>query len=268
MGKNLFLSIITAFIFSSCDMLECHPYDVNISGERGITHKNIGLIESATAGHTSLRFAMISDTQGWYDDTEDAVQAINKEEGLDFVLHGGDLSDYGMPKEFTMQRDILNKLNVPYLCVIGNHDCLGTGKEAYSAVFGPTNFAFTAGNVRFICLNTNALEYDYAEPIPDFGFMQRELSEIPPEVQQTVLLMHVKPFEMVFNNNVAHAFEAYVNEFPAVQFCLYGHEHKFQADDLFDDGVIYYQCPNIARRQYLIFTINDDNTHQYEIKSF
>ena len=87
-------------------------------------------------------------------------------------------------------------------------------------------------------------------------------------VIKTIFLLHVKPYELVFNNNVAQAFEAYITEFPGVQFCLYGHEHKFQADDLFGDGVIYYQCPNIAKRQYLIFTINDDDTYRYEIKSF
>lgn len=34
--------------------------------------------------------------------------------------------------------------------------------EAYRAVFGPLNYAFTAGDVRFLCLNTNALEFDYS----------------------------------------------------------------------------------------------------------
>ncbi len=269
MGRNLLLSLtfICATFLCSCEMLEYHPYDVDISGERGVTYKNIDLIETATAGHTSIRFAMISDTQGYYDETLDAVMDINRQ-NVDFVVHGGDLSDYGMAREFMNQRDIFNKLTVPYVCVIGNHDCLATGRESYEAVFGPLNFAFTAGDVRFLCLNTNALEYDYSEPVPDFGFMERELKNMPAMVKKTIFLMHVKPYELVFNNNVAQAFEAYITEFPGVQFCLYGHEHKFQADDLFGDGVIYYQCPNIAKRQYLIFTINDDDTYRYEIKSF
>lgn len=266
--NRLHLTIITAcLLLSSCDMLEIHPYDVNISGERGLTQKNIELIESSMSGRATVRFAMISDTQGAYDETLEAVKALNCE-NIDFVLNGGDLSDYGMPKEFMYQRDIHNKLKVPYLCVIGNHDCLGTGREAYEAVFGPLNFAFTAGDVRFICLNTNALEYDYTVPVPDFGFMERELADMSSEVKKTVFLMHVKPFEMVFNNNVAYAFQAYVNKFPGVQFSLYGHEHKFAADDLFDDGIIYYQCPNIKKGEYLIFTINADGTHQYELKTF
>ena len=51
----------------------------------------------------------------------------------------------------------MNGLHVPYVALIGNHDCLGTGAETYKAVFGPTNFSFIAGDVKFVCLNTNAL---------------------------------------------------------------------------------------------------------------
>ena len=83
---------------------------------------------------------------------------------IDFVIHGGDMSDFGVTKEFLWQRDIMNGLKVPYVALIGNHDCLGTGEETYKTVFGPTNFSFIAGNVKFVCLNTNALEYDYPSP--------------------------------------------------------------------------------------------------------
>lgn len=252
---------------TSCGLFETHPYDVDIYGDRDLTCKNIGLIESATPGRRSLRFAMISDTQGAYDETSAVVNAINREQ-VDFVLHGGDLSDYGMAKEFMRQRDIMDGFDAPYVCVIGNHDCLATGKDTYKAIFGPLNFAFTAGMVRFICLNTNALEYDYSCPVPDFGFLESELSCISPEIGITVFLMHVKPYEMVFNNNVAKTFQKYISSFPGEKFCLYGHEHQFKMDDLFGDGIIYYQCPDIAKRCYLLFTINEDNTYECELKSF
>ena len=88
------------------------------------------------------------------------------------------------------------------------------------------------------------------------------------EIEKTVFAMHVKPFEFVFNNNVAKIFQLYVNQFPKVQFCLYGHEHKFAVDDLFNDGVLYFQCPCIDKRIYLLFTIKEDGTYDYETVEF
>ncbi len=264
---RLFL-LLLPLCLSGCEMFESHPYDVHITGERNLTEKNIDLIEASTKGKKTLTFAMISDTQRWYDETEDVVKTLNARGDLDFVLHGGDQSDFGATEEFMLMRDIFNKLDMPYVCVLGNHDCLGTGEDTYRTIYGELNFAFTAGNTRFICLNTNALEYDYSEPVPDFDFIENELLDLPAEVEQTVFLMHVKPTELVFNNNVAKVFQAYIRQFPGVLFCLYGHEHKLSVDDLFGDGILYYQCPNIAQRIYLLFTLKEDGSYDYEAVEF
>jgi 3',5'-cyclic AMP phosphodiesterase CpdA len=250
-------------------MFEAHPYDGKVSGERDINAKNIERIETKLAGCKEFRFAMISDTQRWYDETVDAVNAINARGDIDFVVHGGDQSDFGATHEFEMQRDILNKLSMPYVIVLGNHDCLGTGEDTYKAIYGPTNFAFTAGNVRFLCLNTNALEYDYSEPVPDFTFLDNEAATVPEGVEKTIALMHVQPGNLIFNNNVAKLFQYCLWQFPSPQFCLYGHDHDLRVEDLFDDGLLYYQCPNIQKRIYLVFTIHPgDNDYDYEVVEF
>lgn len=269
MTNRLLLFTLLTVCLSACDMFESHPYDVHISGETGLTEKNINLIEEQLQGKKTFRFAMISDTQRRYDETVDAVNAINARGDIEFVVHGGDQSDFGATKEFMWMRDIFNDFDMPYVCVIGNHDCLGTGEDSYTTIYGDKNFAFTAGNVRFICLNTNALEYDYSEPVPDFDFMESELENLPAEVEKTIFVMHVRPGEeVVFNNNVDDIFEYYINRFPGVQFCLYGHEHQLTVDDLFGDGVLYYQCPSIEKRIYLVFTINEDGTYDYEPVEF
>ena len=86
---------------------------------------------------------------------------------------------FGARHEFELQRDILNKLNVPYVCVIGNHDCIATGEEAFRQIFGERDYSFTAGNVRFICLNTNALEFDRSQPVPNFDFIKTQVKTFP-----------------------------------------------------------------------------------------
>lgn len=261
------LLLLLAVLLWGCDMIESNPYDVRITGEKQLTYKNIELIEEATAGKSTIRFAMISDTQRFYDETVDAVNAINARDDIDFVLHGGDLTEYGATNEFLWQRDILERLQMPYVCVIGNHDCIATGIEAYQSLFGPLNFSFTAGDVRFVCLNTNSLEFDYSESVPDLGYIKNEIASMAPRVKKSVVLMHSRPYSEQFSNNVAQEFHQLLTRLPGLQFCVYGHGHNVTVDDLFGDGVIYYQCASAKKRTYLVFTIYE-NGYNYEVVEF
>lgn len=262
------LILVIICLTTACDMLESHPYDTRVTGETNINEKNIQRIESLLKGRKSFRFAVISDTQRWYDSTLDAVRSIRARQDIDFVLHGGDQSDFGVTKEFLWMRDILNQLDVPYVCAIGNHDCLGTGRDVFRTVYGDTNFAFTAGDMRFICLNTNALEYDYSEPVPDFDFMTAQLDKMRQDsLTRCAFLMHAAPQSDVFNNNVAGVFQHYLHMFPGLQFCMHGHTHALIVTDIYNDGILYYQCPNIDKRIYLVFTINEEG-YDYEAVEF
>ena len=116
--------LLLPLLAAGCDHIEYHPYDTDISGEQDINAKNIARIEAACRGRQTVRFAMISDTQRWYDETEKAVEALNARDDIDFVLHGGDLSDFGLKKEFMWQRDILNRLR-PDIVVHGDDWLVG-----------------------------------------------------------------------------------------------------------------------------------------------
>lgn len=264
---RLILLTVTVSL-SACDMLESHPYDVKISGEKHLTEKNTTLIETSLRDRKSFIFAMISDTQRGYDETKDAVKAINGMKNIDFVVHGGDFTEYGATREFEWQRDILSHLSVPYVSVIGNHDCIATGLETYKTVYGPLNYSFTAGDVIFLCLNTNALEFDYSVSVPDFTFLKEELQDIPSHITRTVVLMHAGPFSEQFNNNTAQEFHNLLKNFPGLQFCMYGHGHHVEVSDMFDDGIIYYECANIKKRSFLLFTIKEDGGYDYEVVEF
>lgn len=128
-----------------CEMFEAHPYDTFVRGEKNLNEKHIKRIETTLCGKDTIRFAFISDTQRWYDETKDFVRSINKRQDIDFVLHGGDLSDFGATHEFILQRDILFGLRMPWVSLLGNHDCLGTGENVFNEIFGTPNFHFVAG---------------------------------------------------------------------------------------------------------------------------
>lgn len=265
--KKLFTILLLPLLIYGCDVFDYHPYDGRLKGELGMNHKNITKIEEKLAGKTSFKFAFISDTQRWYDDTERVVKNINARTDIDFVIHGGDLSDFGLTNEFLWQRDILNKLRIPYVAIIGNHDCLANGQDIFYKVFGEFNYSFMAGNTKIVCLNTNALEHDYSHPIPDFKFIREQYNKDDLTHQKTIFAMHARPMSEQFNNNVADVFQDEINKFPSLQFCLNGHDHRMAIDDLFEDGIMYYGVPNIHKRQYFIFTITDDK-YEYEVVEF
>ena len=108
------IALLTAAVFSTACQVEYHPYDTRIDGPTGINARNIARIEKACAGRRTIRFAQISDTQRWYDETEDAVRALNARDDIDFVIHTGDLADFGMRDEFERQRDILDRLRLRF----------------------------------------------------------------------------------------------------------------------------------------------------------
>lgn len=250
--------------FHACDMFEAHPYDAYVRGEKNLNEKNIRTITTNLKEKKQLRFAFISDTQRWYDETKDMVADINKRDDIDFVIHGGDLSDFGATHEFILQRDIMLGFRMPWIALLGNHDCLGTGEDTFARIWGNPNYYFQAGNILFICLNTNCMEYDYSEPVPNFSFLENLMNNLPEDVEKTIVVMHVPPFDLEFNNNVANVFQLYLKEFPNLQFCLNGHAHHYKVNEFFNDGILYYQTPCAKYRGYIVFTITEEG-YEHEL---
>lgn len=244
---------------------------------------------------TPFKFAFITDTQGAMNDMADAIEIIRQRGDIDFIIHGGDQTDFGLPKEFMWCRDMLEESGLPYIAVIGNHDCLGNGDDTFNYMYGPENFSFNVGPVHFVCLNTVALEYDYSHPVPDFGFIKDDCDAVkslnesaPGSITHTVIVMHSQPYDVQFNNNVADPFNHYISQYPgldaesgiilngshdfmagkkAMGFCINGHNHSTDFSDLFGNGILYYQCANMAKRTFFVFTMTDDG-YEFEQVDF
>lgn len=257
--------VVVMTLLAGCDMMDFHPYDVRISGEQGLTAKNVALIERLCAGKDTIRFVQISDTQRWYDETEDIVDCINRLDSVDFVIHTGDQVDFGLTKEYEWMRDILCRLKVPFVCLIGNHDCLGNGEMTYKLMYGADNFSFNASFLHVVALNTNAYEYDYSDDIPDFAFLKDDLATLPDSITNTVVAMHVGPDMYQFNNNVADYFNYRTMMYPNLMFCICGHDHRFNAYKPFeDDGPVYYECASAEKKAFILYTITKDS-YTYEV---
>ena len=256
-------------MLGACDtVFDVHPYDVRVNGETDVNAKNIRKIEQAVKSKDTIRFAVISDSHQWLDDLKAEVNDINRrKDSIDFVIHCGDISDFGATREMKWTRNRLQKLQMPSVVLLGNHDCQGTGNQSYEVIFGYADFSFIAGRVNFVCLNTNAIEYDYSRPVPNFDFMEAERSADSTDFDRTVVCMHAAPYSEQFNNNVAKVFNYYIHQFPGLMFCLDGHGHHTKQEDLYGDGTIFYMAASSSFRQYYIFTITTNGYH-YEIIDF
>lgn len=265
--KNLvyyLLALVGCFSVAGCDLMEYHPYDSRFSGKRNINISNIDRIESAMQGKKELRFAVISDTQRWYDATHAMVNHINATEGIDFVIHCGDLTDFSLTEEFVWMRDELEHLHVPYVVTLGNHDCLGTGKSTFRDMFGNFEYSFTAGNTHFVVINTNGLEF--SDDVDFFGvnFMRQDLTSLPHHAERTVVAMHVPPGSDQFPMDEAKDYLRTVKRYPNLQFAICGHEHSTAVRHPFPNHVPYYQAACADKRSYLLFHLKADGSYAYE----
>lgn len=86
---------------------------------------------------------------------EACIADVNANEKLDFVIFGGDLTEFGADEEIKAVKAILDKLNVKYYIVAGNHDSTWSesGCNTFIKVFGYERFEFEAGGWRFIGCN-------------------------------------------------------------------------------------------------------------------
>ncbi|MCR5314208.1 MAG: metallophosphoesterase [Bacteroidaceae bacterium] len=258
--------ILSTLLFASCgDMFDTHPYDVDTDGRYHLNDKSLEIIEDRYANKDTLRIAFISDTHGWYSDTKDEVEALNQRDDVDFVIHCGDLTDTGTIKEFHWCCDILDGLKVPYIALIGNHDFLGTGDQTYNVMFGEMDFAFILSRVKFVCLNTNATEYDYMAAVPNFDFMEEEFTRDSTDFDRTVLIMHAPPYSDQFNNNVRKAFRRYLDFFPGLMCCVYGHNHNDYVTNIYHDDLLFYGIDCAEHRNYRIMTITPDGYEMEQV---
>ncbi len=255
-GVYALVSVLLCIALSGCDeLMDYHPYSTNLSGEHDINANNIAVIEPLTLDKDTMRIAFISDTHDWYDDIEDEVNDINARTDIDFVVHCGDLTDAGFTKEFQWARERLEKLNVPYVALIGNHDFLGTGTDSYEWMFGPLNFSFIAGRVKFVCIDTNAMEYNFEASVPNLDFMKTEATTDTTLFDRTVVVMHVPPHALEFNQNVLDAFNYYLQYMPGLMFCVFGHNHSNENVRYYEDNVMFHGVDCADHRNYKIFTI-------------
>ncbi|MDT5123172.1 MAG: hypothetical protein QOC96_2654 [Acidobacteriota bacterium] len=84
------------------------------------------------------------------------VDEVNELIKPDFVQFPGDNVQHARDPEWELFKNVTGKLKMPFHALVGDHDAHhDPGCHSYQARLGATYKAFTVGDYRFICLNTN-----------------------------------------------------------------------------------------------------------------
>lgn len=184
-------------ILSSCEKFDYSPNQYIPSNK--YTEINATNIAKLTSTHKdTTRIALIGDSQRFYDGTGKVVSKINTIPNIDFVIHTGDLVDFGQQDEFIWMHELLRTLNRPYISVVGNHDLIANGSLVYDEMYGDLNFSFTYNDIKFIFINTNSREFDFSPSVPNNHWLDGELSDSS-NYNNAIIVSHVSPSHSDFN---------------------------------------------------------------------
>nr|NQU94157.1 metallophosphoesterase [Bacteroidota bacterium] len=253
----LFLCLF--ILVSSCERIfEYTPYSADVKDKRKYTREQnfekLRKIEDETAGQKTFKIALISDSHTSYNSLAESINHINLDEGVLFVIHGGDMTDGGMIAEYTIFYQIMEKLKRPSFTVIGNHDCLANGRVIYNEQYGPENYAFIFKNCKFIFFNNVVWELNYEEP--DWNWLIKELEDSH-SYDKTFVIAHIPPWSDQFSPLDTWAYKAILDT-SNVTMSIHGHHHDHYYGHFFDDSVPYLVIGSPDKDIFCKLTVEPD----------
>lgn len=259
------VSLVALLGLAGCDLLEFSPNDHRVPEEfTNLTAKNLAKLQAKplAAGDT-LRFVFTGDSQQFYDEAEGLVASVNRQPGVSFLVVAGDISDFGLAREMRWVDEKLRRLYMPYVTVVGNHDLVGNGREAYQHLFGALDYSFVYGDTKFTLLDTNGREYNFDGTAPNMGWLRPQLANLDGARRQ-VVISHVPPTNDDFDPALRTPYVQALRTAPGLVFEMNGHNHSYSISQPYGDGVTYVNSDAFSERHYLLVTVWGDR--QFRIK--
>ncbi len=267
--KHYILFILATLLFASCEKIfDYSPYVIDFDEENSnVNSKNIAKINMQDNSDNVITIAFTGDSHRSFDELDDfvsSVNSLNEETQVDFVVHVGDLADFGLPKQYLWSNEYLLKLNVPYVVVIGNHDLVSNGGDAYQQMFGVYDYSFIYDSVKFIVINTNSLEFENNGKVPDVNWLRAQLKP-DGNFGKAVVLFHVAPMHGEFDPNLIDDFCDGLSENDNVLFVAHGHMHDFSVTTPYPDSIPYVNVYSTEHKKYNVIRIEND---KFEVSTY
>lgn len=258
--------IICLSLFSCRETFDYSPYAIHFGEEDKNIHAKNLIRLGATKTNDTITIAFTGDTHRFYDDLDDFTKSVNADSSIDFVIHVGDIADFGLPKQFEWSHSLLRKLHVPYFVVIGNHDLVGNGLRAYEEMFGQLNFSFIFDSTKFIFINTNSREFEFNGKVPDINWLDNELKP-QSDFKTAIIVFHVPPYDNDFDPPLARPFYDCLSHYSHVMFSVHGHLHHHEV--IFPDTASppLINVYGVEHRKYNVIKIFN-NDYRIETRRF
>lgn len=257
-----------AVLLTGCEQFEFSPYQTKQGGKEhiGLNATNISRLQARTPGDTIV-LVFSGDQQRFYYQVDRMVDDINDLQQVDAVFLVGDLTDFGLIREFGWLNESLLRLQCPFIAVIGNHDCLANGTELFERTYGPLNQHFDWAGIRFVLHNTNSREFSFNGQVPDINWM-RSVVEDTSAYRASVFVSHIKPFDIGdFDAALEDAYVQVLRSARSPLFSVHGHDHISNSVTPYGSDLHFHVAGSPSYSSYAlvkIFTL-DDGTISYTL---
>ena len=263
--KPTFIIIILSIIvLSACeDLFDYSPYETEIRVEDQDQWKeNISALQIYNDSEAdSFSFVAISDSHLDYYQLEKAIKRINTMQGIDFVVHLGDMTDQGWLSEYELFSDYISGLHLPILTCIGNHDYLSNGEKIYNSMFGTNNYFILFKNVKLVFFDGTTLESNKS---PDFEWLRNQLTG---SNQPVIIFSHVPPRGEQYTKKYSDTYRKLLIE-NNVMLSVHGHEHIHYYDDMLSSGTNMLITGSVGNKNLCRINIRKDGSYSYQMIPF
>lgn len=255
--KNIGIMIISLLSLVACDQFKYSPYQIDrVSKYKDLNQKNITKIFPSTSDTTKI--IVLGDSQRFYANTQDLIEKINDlpDDAVDFVVHTGDLVDFGIQKEYYGIHEILETIKFPYVAVIGNHDMIGNGTVIFEKMYGELDFSFNVNGNKFVYINTNSREYQFDDHHPSVDWLDAQLRDTL-NYNQAIIVSHVAPHHSDFNKDLEDEFVETLERYNKTLLYINGHHHDYHYEDVYKNGLMFLNTFSTSHEKTVLVKIWD-----------
>ena len=155
----------------------------------------------------SFKFALVTDTHvggsTGADDLRKTVHDLNNQQGIDFVILSGDVTEFGSDVELKLAKQILDSLSLPLYVIPGNHDSnwSESGANSFKQIFGNEAFFFQHKGFLFLgnASGPNLRMAPGQIPREHLVYMD-SIFEANPDVETPIIFINHYPLDESLNN--------------------------------------------------------------------